>query len=169
MDRSGHRWRRWVLALIGILLGIVLIASALPLAGSKAWWVRYTEFPRLQLAVALIILLPAFVAIRGRVGTVGWSVFALVLIAVGYHAVKLYPYSPLAAPVAVSVDACPPDSVLTVMVANVKERNEFAAEFLHLVAETDPDVLLNSRDRCLVGPKPEASRGRLPGARSAHP
>lgn len=141
-NASGHRWRRSASALVGGLMAITLIASALPLVETNAWWVRYADFPRLQFAVALIILLPAFIALRGRVGTVGWSLSALVLIAVFQHASMLYPYSPLPPHVAVNVASCSPGNAFTVMVANVKERNENADEFLRLVPEVDPDVLL---------------------------
>lgn len=137
-----HGWRRRGSVLITGFLMIALIASFLPLIETNVWWVRYMDFVRLQLAIALIILLLAFVAVRGRAGRAGWTLGALALVAVAYHASKLYLYSPYPAHAAVGLEDCAPDSALTVMVANVQEHNEHASELLRLVSEVDPDVLL---------------------------
>ncbi len=140
--KNVHWWRSWSAALVGVLVTIALVASALPLVETNAWWVRYADFPRLQLTIVLIVLLPVFIALRGRAGALGWIVSTFVMVAVFYHASKLQPYSPLTAQVAAGVEACAPASTVTVMVANVKERNESAARFLELVDKADPDVLL---------------------------
>ncbi|WMS41911.1 endonuclease/exonuclease/phosphatase family protein [Acuticoccus sp. MNP-M23] len=141
-NRYASRWRVWALAAVGILLGITLLASALPLIRTDTSWVRYADFPRLQFAVALVILLPAFLVLRGRAGRIGWVLSALVFAALVYHASRLSPYIPLRPHAAASVVACAPENALSVMVANVKERNETSDAFLKLVGEVEPDVLL---------------------------
>lgn len=135
-------WRTVIAALVFCLLAIGLAASFLPLIETNTWWIRYLDFPRLQVAVALLVLLVAFSAIRGRVGKLGWTLALPVFLAVGYHADKLAAYSGASTPTAASVEDCPEDATLSVMVANVQMRNEDAAPFLRLVGEIDPDVLL---------------------------
>ncbi len=132
----------WASAVVGTLVAITVVASALPLLSTNTSWVRYADFPRLQFAIALVILLPAFLALRGRAGRIGWLLSALASVALVYHATQLYPYTPLTPRAAASVEACAPENRLSVMVANVKERNETSEIFLELVGEVDPDVLL---------------------------
>lgn len=141
-DRSGSGRGSWLAWLVAALLGLALLASFLPLIETNTWWVRYMDFPRLQLAIVLVVLLAAFVAARARIGRVGWTLIGLSVLALIYHAVELYPYSPLAPPASAAVEDCPPESRLTVMIANVKEKNEHADPFLALVADAEPDVLL---------------------------
>lgn len=129
----------------GLILGLLIIAvvgSFLPLVETNLWWIRVLDFPRLQIAITLVLLLAAALALRARLDRVGGAICVLGLIAIGYHAGKLYPYTSLAAHVAVGTESCDPDSSLTVMAANVQKRNEQADLFLELVAETDPDLLL---------------------------
>ncbi len=140
--KSVNGWRRWAAAPIAVLVVVALMASFLPLIETNIWWIRYADFFRLQMAIALIILLPAFLALRGRVGKAGWALSVLTVVALGYHVSKLYPYSPFPGRVAAGVEACSPDQTLTVMVANVQMRNEQASDLLRLVSEVEPDVLL---------------------------
>lgn len=136
------KWGRWSAALVVSLLALAVAGSFLPLIETNVWWIRYFDFPRLQLAIALLLLLAAAVALRSRVGRVGWGVVVLGVLALGYQTVTLYPYSPFPAHAAVGRETCDPESSLTLMIANVQEKNEEARPFLDLVAEVDPDLLL---------------------------
>ncbi len=138
-----RKWTRRAAALTLGLIGIAAAASFLPLIETNRWWIRYLDFPRVQLAVALVLLLAvAIVLLRFRVGRIGWFVCGLGALALGYHAAKLHPLTPLAAPAAVGLESCAPGGSLALMIANVQERNEAAESFLDLVSEADPDLLL---------------------------
>ena len=135
-------WREWLSRALLLLLLLAVGVSFLPLVETNAWWIRYADFPRLQLAVVLLVLVALFGVLCRRPGRSGWTVVLLAVLAVGYHAWHLYPYSRTVDPVAISARSCAPGSSLHVMIANVQKRNEEAEEFLDLVAEVDPDVLL---------------------------
>jgi len=130
-----------------VLLAVATAASFLPLIETNAWWVRYADFPRLQLGTVIVALLVALLAVgrpagkRARAAAV-LAVALPAVAAVGYHAAKLYPYTRLAAYAAAGVEECPAERTLSVMVANVQKRNENAPAFLRLVEDVDPDVLL---------------------------
>jgi endonuclease/exonuclease/phosphatase (EEP) superfamily protein YafD len=114
----------------------------LPLIETNIWWIRYLDFPRLQFAVATLVLLALYFGFRGRPGRLEWIAVLGALAALGYQAYKLYPYSELVTPAAVAEADCTEEQAFRVMIANVKRSNESAEAFLDQVAGTDPDLLL---------------------------
>ncbi len=143
MKKSNERrWRRIGSGLIAGLMAIALIASSLPLMETNVWWVRYLDFPRLQLSIVLVVLLLAYLAMRGHLGKFGLMLAVLAMAALGYHAAKLYRYSSFAERPAVGLEGCADGSALTIMVANVQAKNERAGDLLRLVSEVEPDLLL---------------------------
>ncbi|WP_299836462.1 endonuclease/exonuclease/phosphatase family protein [uncultured Jannaschia sp.] len=118
-----------------ILVGV----SFLALIETNAWWVRMTDFPRLQYLIALILLLGA-VALSFPVGrTLRLGLGVAVLAAIAYNAVKLAPYLPLRDGVA---EACPAESRVSIIVANVKLGNRDSGRLLEMVRSREPDLLL---------------------------
>ncbi len=136
------KWRNWAAGLILALLAIAAVTSFLPLIETDRWWIRYLDFPRLQLAITLVLLLAAAAALRSHLGRIGWVVCGLGVLALGYQAEKLYPFTRIAAPAAAGLESCAPGGSLKLMIANVQARNEQAEAFLDLVSEADPDLLL---------------------------
>jgi len=132
----------WAAGLVLGLLAVVAAVSFLPLLTTDIWWVRFLDFPRLQLAVALVLLLAGVVVFRSQMGKIGWAICALGVLALAYQTSKLYPFTGLLANAAVGLETCETGSSFTLLIANVQERNEEAAAFLDLVADVSPDLLL---------------------------
>lgn len=128
--------------LVAALLLLAAVASFLPLIETNAWWVRYLDFVRLQLAVLLLVLVAAMLALRGWRSPWGLAAAVLGLVAVGYHGYRLYPYSPLVAPMAEAVPGCSEMDRLDVLAANVQMSNERAEELFRMVEDVDPDVFV---------------------------
>ncbi|WP_211242001.1 endonuclease/exonuclease/phosphatase family protein [Roseivivax halodurans] len=98
-----------------------------------------TDFPRLQYAIAISIVL-LVLALAGRLpDRLRAALAGLLLAALAFNAVKLAPYLPDATG---DTAACAPERRFSVMVANVKLENHHAAELLEIVREHDPDLLL---------------------------
>ena len=55
-DRSSP-WRRWGRGALASLTALFVVLSFLPLWGTDRWWVRQWDYPRLQVAAVLVILL----------------------------------------------------------------------------------------------------------------
>ncbi|WP_299821320.1 endonuclease/exonuclease/phosphatase family protein [uncultured Jannaschia sp.] len=126
------------LALCGATLFLVGV-SFLALIETNAWWVRMTDFPRLQYLIALILLLGTLavsvpVSRRLRLG-----LGALVLAAIAYNAVKIAPYLPTQDGVA---ESCSPEDRISILVANVKLGNRESGALLEMVRAREPDLLL---------------------------
>ncbi|HEV7344900.1 MAG TPA: hypothetical protein VGN60_04615 [Devosia sp.] len=107
MKKTHARWRRWASAALLVLNVALTAASFLPLLESRAWWVRYMDYPRLQLLIVLPILLVLYLALRWHFGKREWAVGLLTLLAVTYHGFQLCPYTALAAQDAVELDTVP--------------------------------------------------------------
>lgn len=136
----GLRVASWIVL---VLLLLIVVASLLPLVETDVWWIRFLDFPRVQFAVALIILLAVLLALRRLPRTLGIVAVAAGLLGLGYQVFKLHSYiGAVSSEIAVGLEFCPTDASLSLMVANVQKRNEQAEEFLKVVSAADPDVLL---------------------------
>lgn len=128
-----------------IVLPLVLlaaIASLLPLVETNVWWVRSFDFARVQILIALVVLLLVYVPLAPRLGAVAWTGIALGILGIAYHGYKLYPYPSVMDEMMVDAPGCPAEDRVSVLAANVQKSHETAGPFLALVAEIEPDLLL---------------------------
>ncbi|QEA38821.1 hypothetical protein FGL86_06840 [Pistricoccus aurantiacus] len=124
------------------LLVLLAIASLLPLIESNIWWIRYLDFPRLQVALFLLGLTILHFLLRGAWGKWRWLVLGLAGIALVSHGYRLYPYFFPFKPPAVETASCPAESRIRLLIANVKMANEHAEKLLRIVHDTEPDLFL---------------------------
>jgi endonuclease/exonuclease/phosphatase (EEP) superfamily protein YafD len=126
--------------LVVIAVGVVL--SLLSFVETNAWWVRYLDFVRLQLAFLLGAAIVFHLAAGGARSRSGAVIAALGVLGLGYHAYRLYPYLGVVETMAVAAETCTEGDDLSVMVANVQKSNENRDTLLALVSEAEPDLLL---------------------------
>ena len=138
---AAEQRRRRVAVALGAVVVVLSAASFLPLVETNAWWVRYLDFPRLQIALALTGALVLYL-LAGSRGVGRALVILFGLAALGYHLYKLSPYAPFMPAMAVADAGCEADDRLRVMVSNVRRGNRQAEALLARVAEADPDLLL---------------------------
>nr|WP_256477813.1 endonuclease/exonuclease/phosphatase family protein [Aurantimonas marianensis] len=124
------------------LLLALAVFSLLPLVESNRWWIRFLDFPRIQVTIALLLVLALYVILGGWRGRFGLATIVLSIIALSYQAYRLYPYTPLVEPMALRITTCPADARLAVMVANVKRTNRRADALLRIIEQAEPDLLL---------------------------
>ena len=81
-----------LLAVGGLLIGLTILSRV----RSAKWWVRYADFPRVQIAFGLAVVLAAYVAFYGT----GSALDALFTLAIGgallEQGIRIFPYTPLA-------------------------------------------------------------------------
>ncbi len=142
MEHRTGRFRKAAAATAGVLLLGLATATFIPLIDSDIWWIRYLDFPRLQLAVAISVLLALYLGLRRRPTPIGWIAVIAAVAALGYHAYKLHPYSEFVEPAALVEADCSEERAVRIMVANVKRKNKSADAFLDRVATAEPDLLL---------------------------
>lgn len=124
-------------------IGCALIAmTALSRLRSTLWWVRAMDFPRSQVAVLL-----AGVGLGHALTMDGRSMidlgFGLALaISLAYQSVRVFPYTRLAPRQVLDARSGDKSRSIRLLVSNVLMENRRAGDFVALVREVDPDVVL---------------------------
>ena len=126
---------RWLLILLA-LAGVA--ATIIPAIPGNIWWVRYLDFPRLEILIAsaavwVLLLLVS----RGRVSRLALLALAG---AIAYQAYVLYPYTGFAPPNQIATESCPPGNRLRLLEVNVQKTNEHDNRLLNMVRQIDPDI-----------------------------
>ncbi len=125
--------------IVGVLTLILVIATALPLLASDAWWVRTLEFPRVQIALLLIVCVAALAAMGLKRSSI---LIAIGFFAFGYQAWRVFPYTVLAPVQAKDIDSCPVGQSVSIMVANVLQDNRDYTRLTREVARQNPDIFI---------------------------
>ena len=124
----------------GGLLGAAL--TALPLLPSNEAWIRVWEFPRVQIAVLLLVSLAAAPLVLPLRKWFGGAFAALVSAALVWQAYSIWPYTPLVATEAKAAGSCDADSRIRLLVANVLIGNEDTGALFEEVRHLEPDLIL---------------------------
>ncbi len=128
----------WALSLL--LIGLTL----LPLIQSGKWWIRVWDYPRLQLATALVIVLIAQGVLLTFDETATEEVLLMVATAgaCAWHLFSIWPYTPAHRIQSLTSRAKGDDNTISVLVSNVLQDNRNAQGLIEIVEECDPDVLI---------------------------
>lgn len=128
-----------VLVVLALLLAA---ATALPLLRIDQWWIRIFDFPRAQITIAGIVLLSWYIWSWNRNNSWDSLVLGLLVLAVGYQAVKILPYTVLAPREVLDAASLANDATISLLVANVLMENRKSEVFLNLIHDYDPDLIL---------------------------
>jgi endonuclease/exonuclease/phosphatase (EEP) superfamily protein YafD len=123
---------------------IVIGTTLLPLVRGDEWWIRWFDFPRLQ--ILIIGFLVAGWQLRWGVpmSRLLALLFAALLISIGYQAYRIFPYTPLSGVQVKGISGDADGSVVRIVTANVLMHNREAQKYLQVLAEADPDIILTT-------------------------
>jgi endonuclease/exonuclease/phosphatase (EEP) superfamily protein YafD len=125
-----------------ILCAIVLIATALPLINSSAWWIRIFDFPRFQIAaLTLITLILAYVFVDFE-WIYRWPLLLILIGTLIYQVQFIAAYTPLYKIEAKDSKKQSKENSFSLLVSNVRMENEDYNRFHKLVDKYSPDILL---------------------------
>lgn len=118
--------------LIWIAGGLLIAVTVLPLWRTDARWVRVWDFPRLQIAVLLIVVL---VAAAGFLETQAWNLalMAAMLASLLWQASRILPFLPVYPIQAKASEHCAPDASLTIITSNILIENRDAEPILGMI------------------------------------
>ena len=119
-----------------------VIVTVFPLIRSFRWWIRTSDFPRLQIAAALAFLLLSYLLLFGVRDVWDGVYVAAVAAALGLQLFRIYPFTVLAPKQVVKASPRRPENCIRVMISNVLMENRNAKRLLQVVRDVDPDLLL---------------------------
>lgn len=124
-----------------VVSALLIIATLLPFVPTSERWIRILDFPRLQIALLIVVAGVAYLLFgwRRRLGDV--AVLAALAAALGWQLFHIFPYTGLAP---VRVTEAKPDAqpCLSLVVANVLMENRRSEDLLGILRRADPDVVL---------------------------
>lgn len=126
----------------GILSGLVLVASLVPFCRSEHWQVRGFDFPRLQFAVLAGALVVFDLLVLDLSQTKSWVAVAAAFLGFVIQVSWILPYTPLWPKVLPTAGDRPESETIILLAANVLQTNRCSDDFLQLVREAQPDVLV---------------------------
>lgn len=128
-------------AILAFLVAALVFVTLLPLSHKSVWWVRGADFPRLQFALFGLGLLPTVLLALDRDRAISWILAGLALVCVVYQAWWIRPYTRLHRK---EVKPAGPGKTdrLCILSANVLKTNRRAEDFVRIVQNERPDVLV---------------------------
>ncbi|HWO42417.1 MAG TPA: endonuclease/exonuclease/phosphatase family protein, partial [Candidatus Eisenbacteria bacterium] len=129
-----------ILAAAGV---VFILATALPLSRSGSAWVRIFDFPRTQIAVGGFLVAVLYCFFVWDIRNVAEHVMlALLAGCVLFQAYRIFPYTVLAAPQVQASSDADTDASFSLLISNVLMENRNLEQYLEIVGEADPDLLL---------------------------
>ncbi len=123
---------------------IVIAATLLPLIRWHDWWIRWFDFPRLQILLTGVLLIGLQLARGVRMSWTGAILFAALLVCVGFQAYRIFPYTRLSGVQAKKTHEKAQGYTLRLVTANVLMHNRQVEQYLRVLDEADPDIILTT-------------------------
>lgn len=127
---------------LAALTALTVLATLLSRCKFTVWWVRVFDFPRLQFALALALLLIAQLWLLDWGDASTWVMLITTLACLTYQAWWILPYSPLVKPKVKTSQKCALEQRLALMTANVLTPNRNSEKLVQLVKQNKPDILV---------------------------
>jgi endonuclease/exonuclease/phosphatase (EEP) superfamily protein YafD len=121
---------------------MVIVATSLPILRATAWWVRIFDFPRVQILFLGISVLVLHLLFTRPFRLSAGLFLAFLAASLIFQSWQIYPYTVLAGEQVQSAIREQPETTLRLLVANVLMSNRNDSDFLGLIHEERPDVLL---------------------------
>lgn len=129
----------WLAHLARFVLILLVIFTAIGFFAADNWWVRVFDFPRLQMAIILVLTMVALIVLKSRKLRL-W--LGLGVLALGFQLFQLFPYSAIAPKQAVDADTCEPDDRISILALNVFQDNRDFQRTIDYVLAAEPDLFL---------------------------
>lgn len=131
---------------VGLLSLVLILGTAITLLRSNAWWIRIFDFPRIQIAVLIVLTLVAYAALRhyGRLRSWEYALAGVVGLALIWQLMSIAPYTVLY-PSQMSDSRAEDNSTrISLLIYNVLYDNLEVETLRDLIRDTDPDLVLLS-------------------------
>lgn len=124
------------------LASLLAVLTLLPLSRHDAWWIRGLDFPRLQIAIALVALLAGELATMDLSATDTRLIIGVTASCLAYQAWWIVPHTQLYPREVKQCVEADSDNTIRLMNANVLTPNRQSEALLRIVRDNDPDILV---------------------------
>lgn len=121
---------------------LMILFSLLPLIKTPYWWIRVLDFPRVQVAFFTAITLVLYLYFYPVSTTAEGLFVGLLSLALANEILHIYRFTVLSPVEALRSKIKAPRHSFSIMVSNVRMSNRHYHQFLQVVRDTDPDILL---------------------------
>lgn len=131
--------------MVGFITGIgvlLITATVLPLLRKDAWWIRFFDFPRLQLIFLMAVTSVALWWMRGMTGLAADLILLGLVLSLLYQGYMIMPYTLWARKQVQQSQALQPAASISLVSVNVLMSNRNAAALKQILRTADPDVIL---------------------------
>ncbi len=136
---------RKLIDIVGICGALIIVgATVLPFIREDDWWIRWFDFPRLQILVIGLMLIGLQLLWGLQMSRPRVLLFSALLLSVGYQAYRIFPYTPLSGVQVKSKPGATNGLVVRLITANVLMHNREAQPYLQVLADADPDIILTT-------------------------
>lgn len=145
--KSGQKAFHIFLRVVVGLLSLALICfTAIPSIHSDAWWIRVFDFPRIQFAVMMALILAGYLVLHlwRRLHSWEYGLAAVVGLALLWQLIAIAPYT-VFYPKQMSDSSYENDSQrISLLIFNVRYDNHQVDALRDLIQDTNPDLILLS-------------------------
>lgn len=129
---------------VALLIATLVLVTLTPLPTLRAevWWVRALAFPRLQIAAAALVIVLLDLWLLDTSSPWVWLLVMAALTCLAWQSWWIWPYTRLHKVEVKSAEGGANDRCLRLLSANVLGSNRRAQDFLDLVRDNDPDIVL---------------------------
>lgn len=122
----------------------IVVSTLLPIIQSDEWWIRWFDFPRLQLLLLGIILIGLQLLRRQGISGFHAVIIAALIAAIGYQAYRIFPYTQFSAKQVKDAVKEGSGAVIRIVTANVLMDNRMAQKYLTVLNDINPDIILTT-------------------------
>lgn len=128
--------------IISILSALMIISTLASLIKWDDWWIRVFDFPRIQIATSIILLLFISFYFFDWNSVLRLVLVCLMVISLLYQGYKIYPYTVLANKQVRKYKGSNASRTISILVSNVLTPNRQANKLIDLVKKEQPQILL---------------------------
>ncbi|MBA2430789.1 MAG: endonuclease/exonuclease/phosphatase family protein, partial [Chthoniobacterales bacterium] len=131
--------RKWAGRFAALVCLLMCAATAIALVETDEWWIRILDFPRLQIAIGLVV---ALIVLWWSRPARAKSIAVMSVVALAWQVWLILPYTPAWKAQMIAAKACPAGQSVRFLLANVLQDNRNAELLLEVARDTDPDIIL---------------------------
>lgn len=120
----------------------LIIATLVPLIRHDFWIFRVFEYPRLQKLVINVLIVVVMAVWYFPQDLISGLVFGALLLNIAYLLYQILPFTLFGSKQIVASSKPAGDQNIRLLIANVYQENDRAGDYLQLIKECDPDVIL---------------------------